>query len=218
MYGKFCPSEQQFADMLKQHNESQSAEDREMRPDNIQAKRDEMHHMIEGLLEQRKELIGGATSKCDNTPLSVTSKDGAVIKVYMIRPKALTDKKAPAFIFARGGGACVSEAEEMNEILCISALNMNCVVFNVGFRNGPECKCPGGQEDMRAAILDAHKNADQYGIDKTRIVIGGVSGGGWICLGAANLMVKSGEISKVRAMFLDTPMITNELGKIPKEK
>lgn len=141
-----------------------------------------------------------------------------MIKVYILRPKSLTDKKAAALVYARGGGAVMFEAEDFNETLKISADNLDCVIFHVGFRNGPENKCPGGQQDFMDAFLHIHENAEKYDVDSTKLAAGGISGGGWISLGAANLMVKSGDISKMNSLFINTGMLTDESAHVPKGK
>ena len=43
----------------------------------------------------------------------------------------------------------------------------------------------------------------------------GISGGGWIITGAANLMAKKNKLSKIRALFIHTGMLSDECGRIP---
>ena len=119
-------------------------------------------------------------------------------------------------VWARGGGAVMFEAEDFNEMHCPIVSNLHCVFFNVGFRNGPEVKCPTGQEDFVTAFFHIHENAVKYGLDPTKICAGGISGGGWISLGAANLMVKRGGIEKVNSLHINTGMISCETRHIPK--
>lgn len=88
--------------------------------------------------------------------------------------------------------------------------------FNVGFRNGPEVKCPTNQQDFVDAFLHIYQNASRFGIDTEKIAIGGVSGGGWISTGAANLMVKSGDIGKVNSLHVYAGMLSDQTGRIPK--
>ena len=60
-----------------------------------------------------------------------------------------------------------------------------CCVFNVEYRLAPEAKAPGGARDFMHTFLHVYNNAGKFNIDKTKIVIAGDSGGGYICLGAA---------------------------------
>lgn len=96
----------------------------------------------------------------------------------------------------------MGEAEDYHGFAKIQANNMNCVFFNVGFRNGPEVKAPQNQEDFVAVVRHVFENAEDFGVDASKICISGRSGGGWICAGAANLMAKAGDIDKVKAMFI----------------
>jgi len=77
-------------------------------------------------------------------------------------------------------------AEQSNMEMCVKALNLQCVVFNVDYRLGPEAKAPKGQMDFVHAIRHVSQNAEKYGVDKSKICIAGISGGGWICFGAGN--------------------------------
>lgn len=138
-----------------------------------------------------------------------------MIKVWMMRPKALTDQKAASHVYAHGGGGVIFSAEDWNKPMAVTCLDLNCVLFNVDFRNGPETRCPWNQQDFVDAFLHIHANATKYGLDSSKITIGGESGGGWVCVGAANLMVKSGDISKVNSMIIFTGMVSDEGSKVP---
>ena len=48
--------------------------------------------------------------------------------------------------------------------------------------------------------------------------MGGTSGGGWILVGAALQLHKTNDLATVKALFVDTAMLTNECANIPKSK
>lgn len=141
--------------------------------------------------------------------------DGAEIGYYKIAPKSLDlSKKQPAYVYAHGGGGIVGEAKTDGEaVCCYSAVNLNCVVFNVEYRLGPEFKCPRGQMDFICCLKDVIKN--QACVDTSKICIAGISGGGWIVGGASNILAKSGEANLVKAVFMHTGMLSDETGSIP---
>lgn len=102
----------------------------------------------------------------------------------------------------------MSSAEQSVPPLCLTALNLCCTVFTVDYRLAPEHKCPTGQADFAAAVRHISANAADLGIDPNKIC---VAGDGWICLGAMNLMATRGEHSLVRAMFLHSGNLSNEI-------
>ena len=99
-----------------------------------------------------------------------------------------------------------------------TACNLNCVVFNIDYRLAPEHKCPGGQEDYLDCVNHGIANADKYGIDKGKVCLAGCSGGGWIIMGAANMLAKANDLGKIKAIFFHTGMVSNETQHLPKEK
>ncbi len=92
------------------------------------------------------------------------------------------------------------------------------VLVSVNYRKGPEVKCPGGQQDFATAVEHVYNNADSFGVDKNMICTSGVSGGGWICLGASHLLTKANKQHMVKMQMLWTPMLSNETAKVPKEQ
>lgn len=52
-------------------------------------------------------------------------------------------------------------------------------------------------------------NAIEYGIDPKKCVIVGCSGGGWVAVGACNLLAKKNDLSKIKALFIQTAFLSN---------
>ena len=63
-------------------------------------------------------------------------------------------------------------------------------------------------------ILESPK---KFGIDPSRVCLAGISGGGWIVAGAANLMAKEDKLGKIKALFIHTGMLSDECGRMPEE-
>lgn len=61
-------------------------------------------------------------------------------------------------------------------------------------------------------------NAGTYGIDPARVGAAGVSGGGWILIGAANLLAKANDLGKIKALFVETGMLSNSTQDIPEDQ
>lgn len=140
-----------------------------------------------------------------------------MIKIYMIRPKSLPEENNAAYIYAHGGGAIMLEAKSENPGMVVTALNLQCIVFNVDYRLGPEAKAPKGQCDFAAAVRHISQNATKYGVDKNQMCMAGISGGGWICFGAGNQLAKTGEAHLVKANFVHTGMLSDETAHLPED-
>lgn len=148
----------------------------------------------------------------------VTMSDGAEIKMFIHKPKNFDRENSPAYFYAHGGGAFALKADNMVHILSHCAVNLNCVVFNVDYRKGPEVKCPRGQQDFVDAINYVLANGAKYGIDPTKTCMAGASGGGWIAAGAANLMAKANDLAKIKAIFVHTGMLSDSTADLPADK
>lgn len=148
-------------------------------------------------------------SKCSTECIEIKVEEGVSAKIFIIKPNDLPKAPQAAYVYAHGGGACFTKAEDSNNLMAVVALNLRCIVFNVDFRNAPEAKAPKGANDFALAILHVYNNAEKYGVNKKEICMAGISGGGHICLGAANILAKKNCNYMVKAQFLQTPMISD---------
>jgi acetyl esterase/lipase len=161
--------------------------------------------------------------ECSITESSFETRDGATLKMFIIKPKDHDMNfgfgiKHAAYVYAHGGGGIFGKAEESNDYLCATALNLNCVVFNIDYRLGPEVKCPKGMEDFVDGLEHIVSKADTYSIDKSKICIAGISGGGWIVAGAANMLAAADKTNLVKAMFIHTGMLSDETAKLSEDQ
>lgn len=188
-------------------------------PENIDHHRAMIKPMMEEVFTEDKQIYDKSVADCDRSSFKVPSTDGYEVEVFVYTPKSLKNSKSvPAYVWARGGGACVSEATDYHPSCCLTALNLNCIFFNVAFRNGPEVKCPQGQHDFVAALKHILANAAKFKVDSSNVCITGISGGGWIVCGAANLLAKANELHKVKALFIHTAMLSNETANYKREQ
>jgi acetyl esterase/lipase len=87
-------------------------------------------------------------------------------------------KGRPALLHIHGGGYVTGFAGQFNPFLQTVAQNCGCVVVSVDYRLAPETHFPGSLADNYAALRWLYKNADELGVDRKRIAIGGESAGG----------------------------------------
>jgi len=142
---------------------------------------------------QNKESL----AKVEITELKVpTVHDGNFdVPVFVHTPKALQGdgKKHVAYIYAHGGGVIGLNAKAYQPLLSHYAIECNVVIFNVDYRLAPETKCPNNVKDFYEVIKYVRQNADSLRIDESKIVIGGESGGGYICLGSMVMLAQKNE-------------------------
>jgi acetyl esterase/lipase len=93
---------------------------------------------------------------------------------------ATKDGKLPAHVDYHGGGFVIGSLKS-DESWCRQACEaVGCIVLNVDYRLAPEFPHPVPLMDSWAALKWAFANADELGIDTSRISVGGLSAGGQI--------------------------------------
>ena len=186
--------------------------------ENIGSKRSQMNAASAAMASIFKPAIDAYEDTCDEETIHITAPvghGGHTIQVIITRPHSLKeDPKAPAYVYAHGGGAVVFEAWQWQPAVHLQALGLKCVVFNVDYRNGPDTKAPGGQQDMADVIRYLFEHGAKHGIDPNRMAMGGASGGAWVTLGAANLLAKSDELSPIKALLLGCAQLSDETSRI----
>jgi acetyl esterase/lipase len=87
-------------------------------------------------------------------------------------------KGRPVLLHIHGGGYVMGMAAQFGPVLQTIVQNCGCVVVSVDYRLAPETHFAGSLEDNYAALRWLYKNADELGVDRKRIAIGGESAGG----------------------------------------
>jgi acetyl esterase/lipase len=82
---------------------------------------------------------------------------------------------------------------------------------SVDYRLAPETRFPGALEDCYAALVWLHAQAEQLGVDRARIAIGGESAGGGHAAALSILMRTRGEVP-ICFQLLDSPMLDDRTG------
>ena len=140
----------------------------------------------------------------------LTHHDGNYsVPVYVYTPKKFVGdgKKHAAYVYAHGGGCVGLNARLYKSLLCHYAVECNVVVFNVEYRLAPETKCPNNVKDFYEVIKYVHHNAAKLEVDPKKIVIGGESGGGYVCLGSMVMLAQQNEANLVKLAIPAIPMV-----------
>ena len=132
-------------------------------------------------------------------------KGAANVMVRLYRPATLPDN-APALYWIHGGGMVMGSVE-MNDAYCGGlAQRLRALVASVEYRVAPEHPFPAPLDDCYAGLSWLASAADELGVDRSRIAIGGGSGGGGLAAGLALLARDRGEV-EVCFQFLVYPML-----------
>jgi acetyl esterase/lipase len=127
------------------------------------------------------------------------------IMVRLYRPASLPTN-APALYWIHGGGMVLGDVA-MNDSYCATiADRLNVLVASVEYRLAPEHPFPAPLDDCYAGLVWFAAAADELGVDRSRIAIGGASAGGGLTAGLALMARDRGEID-VCFQLLVYPMI-----------
>lgn len=90
------------------------------------------------------------------------------------------------------------------------ARDLGAVVVSVDYRLAPEAPFPAAAEDCYAALAWSVRNAAELSIDRTGVVIHGVSAGGGLCAALA-LMARDRGGPAIAFQILDVPVVDDRL-------
>jgi acetyl esterase len=84
----------------------------------------------------------------------------------------------PALVYFHGGGWVVGNIEFHDRVCRALANALGCAVISVEYRLAPEHRFPAAADDCYAATRWIAEHAGEFGVDPSRIAIGGDSAGG----------------------------------------
>jgi len=132
------------------------------------------------------------------------------VRIIVVDP-APGGKGRPAFLHTHGGGYVAGSAARFINFHQTIAQTCKCVVVSVEYRLAPETRFPGSLEDNYAALQWLYANADELGVDRKRIAVGGESAGGGH---AAALAIAARDRKEIPIAFqlLIYPMLDDRTG------
>ncbi len=174
----------------------------------------ELNLTRENIAESRSvmnEALGSEEVKMENvttTERYITSPNGAPdVRIRIYEP---TEKYGtlPAILYIHGGGFIIGSIEMFDASCQMLVSQLDCVVVSVGYRLAPEHPYPAGVEDCYTALEWVAANADELGIDLTRLAVHGASAGGGLTA-AVSLMARGRKGPKIAFQMPLYPMIDN---------
>jgi triacylglycerol lipase len=117
----------------------------------------------------------------------------------------------PAYLHMHGGGYVIGNPEINDGSNRSIAAELDCVVVSVDYRLAPETCFPGALEDCYAALTWLNAQAEQLGVDRSRLAIGGESAGGGHAAALA-IFARNRGGPRICFQLLDSPMLDDRTG------
>ena len=131
------------------------------------------------------------TSNYSVIPNVVYQRSGGVdLKLDIYRPRGVEGVN-PTLMYIHGGG-WTNGSKEASSLTFLPYLEMGWTVVNVAYRLADVAHAPAAVEDTRCALRWIYRNSEQYGFDKSNIVVTGNSAGGHLALTTGMLTREAG--------------------------
>lgn len=169
--------------------------------DDIPATRRFMDGMSAAMAAQAPTIAGVVTS--DHYAPGPDGAPDVLVRIYQPENRPAT---LPALLWIHGGGYVLGSVESDDLSCKAKALSLSCVVASVEYRLAPEHPFPAPVEDCYAALKWLAAGAEQFGINRARIAIGGASAGGGLAAGLGLLARDRAEV-EICYQLLIYPMI-----------
>jgi acetyl esterase len=162
------------------------------------------------------EEIAPSTGLRVETHQVISAPDGNVINILYTRPD--DDATLPCVYYVHGGGMATMSCYWGNYTAFARLLAHHGVaVAMVDFRNSlmpssvPEvAPYPAGLNDVVSGVKWVSANASLLGIDPTRLVVAGESGGGNLTLATGMKLLREGDVDLISGLYALAPFIAGE--------
>lgn len=108
---------------------------------------------------------------------------GRRILCRLYRPR--TDRTLPVLVYFHGGGWVWASVDTHDRLVREYAAGADMAAINVDYALSPEAKFPQAVEECAAVVRDLATHGAAWGLDPTRILLGGDSAGGNLALATA---------------------------------
>ncbi|KAH6529995.1 hypothetical protein HBI07_172350 [Parastagonospora nodorum] len=143
-------------------------------------------------------------------PVQGLSDHTVTISLFETKTSKKTDRAV--FLYCHGGGQVGGNRFFGVEVCMDTVLPVHddLVFASVEYRLAPENRAPAAAYDCYAATVYIADHAAELGIDPSRIVISGLSGGG-APAAAACILARDRKYPPIRAQLLSTPMLDDRV-------
>jgi acetyl esterase len=138
-------------------------------------------------------------------PLSIPAPHGAIAaRIYTPKTLRKNNGLAPCLVFYHGGGWVIGDLDSHDVVCRKLAHEGELIVISIDYRLAPEHKFPAAVDDAVTAVKWVASNAREFGIDTTRLMVGGDSAGGNLAAVVA-LAARDGDGPKLAGQVLIYP-------------
>ncbi|MDM0031343.1 alpha/beta hydrolase [Variovorax sp. J22P271] len=129
---------------------------------------------------------------------SIPARDGHALPVRLYAPSA---ERLPLLLFFHGGGFTVGSIATHDTLCRVLSQRSGCAVLSVDYRLAPAHRFPTASNDAWDALAHIAGNAAQWGLDGSRIAVGGDSAGGTLAAVCAILARDAGLPIALQLLF-----------------
>ncbi len=118
-----------------------------------------------------------------------------------------------AIVWLHGGGWATGTLDGYDAVARALAVDCDSQVFLVDYRLAPESRLPAALDDCTVALAQIARDAERFGIDPARIVLGGDSAGGHLAIGAARRLPRLAAALVLVYPVTDARMLHSSYGR-----
>ena len=120
----------------------------------------------------------GAAPEMDSVADHPIELAGRTLALRLYRPRGVAPAAAPAVVYFHGGGWVFGNLDSHDSVCRQLAQRTGCVLLAVDYRLGPEHPLPAASDDAIDAFDWIVAQAEELGVDPTRLAVAGDSAGG----------------------------------------
>ncbi|KAJ8030573.1 Neutral cholesterol ester hydrolase 1 [Holothuria leucospilota] len=129
-------------------------------------------------------------------------------KAYIYKPPFISEQLLPAFIYFHGGGLGLASAKSYEGLAKKISSHLNAVVLNIDYDYMvSNFKFPGPVMRCFDAVKEFILHAREFGVDQSRIAIGGDSAGGYLTAVISHLVFEDKSLPDLKLQVLIYPWI-----------
>lgn len=157
----------------------------------------EMRHAAEAI---RAPWRRGGPSMAETRDMRVPTDYGDVhVRAYM--PRA-SNAPQPALVYLHGGGWTMFSIDTHERIMRELAARAGVVVIGVDYALSPEAKFPLALHQIEGIVRWLAVHSDEFGVDPTRLAVGGDSAGANLAVGTSLILRDAGDPEMLKGMLL----------------